>query len=67
MFKLLKYLKPFVFMLVLAVALLYGQAMADLALPDYMSNIVDVGIQRGGNEKAVTDTIDHRCIRLTSC
>ena len=34
----------------MAIALLYGQAMTDLALPDYMSNIVNVGIQQGGND-----------------
>merc|ERR1711879_495178 len=33
-----------------AIVLLYGQAMADLALPDYMSRIVNVGIQYGGVE-----------------
>lgn len=57
MTKLLKYLKPFTLWIVVAIALLYGQAMADLALPDYMSNIVNVGIQQGGNEKALPEVI----------
>ncbi len=50
MIKLVKYLKPFAIWIVVAIALLYGQAMTDLALPDYMSNIVNVGIQQGGND-----------------
>lgn len=57
MFKLLKYLKPFTLMLIIAIVLLYGQAMADLALPDYMSDIVNIGIQQGGNENALPEVI----------
>ncbi len=53
MLKLLRYFKPYVLLLVLAIALLYGQAMADLALPDYMSKIVNIGIQNGGNENVL--------------
>ena len=44
-------------MLILAVALLFGQAMADLNLPNYMSNIVNVGIQQGGIENAAPEAI----------
>jgi ATP-binding cassette subfamily B protein len=47
MFKIRKELKPFVPALLLAVALLFGQAMCDLALPLYMSDIVNTGILRG--------------------
>lgn len=57
MFKLAKYLKPFTGLLIAAVVLLFGQAMADLSLPDYMSNIVNVGIQQGGVENAVPEAI----------
>jgi len=57
MFKLLKYLKPFTLLLIIAIVLLYGQAMADLALPDYMSDIVNVGIQQGGNENALPEVM----------
>ncbi len=57
MLKLLKYLKPFTIMLIVAVVLLFGQAMADLALPDYMSDIVNVGIQQGGNENALPEVM----------
>ena len=58
MLKLLKYAKPFILPLLIAIALLYGQAMTDLALPDYMSNIVDIGIQMGGNEDNVPVVIE---------
>ncbi|MDR2355525.1 MAG: ABC transporter ATP-binding protein/permease [Clostridiales Family XIII bacterium] len=47
MFGLRKELKPFVPALLLVVALLFGQAMCDLALPRYMSDIVNTGILRG--------------------
>jgi ATP-binding cassette subfamily B protein len=40
-------------MLVLAIALLFAQANFDLALPDYLSRIVNTGIQQGGVEDAV--------------
>ncbi len=57
MMRLAKYLKPFLPLLLLSVVLLFGQAMADLALPDYMSNIVNKGIQQGGVTSAVPDAI----------
>jgi len=50
MLRIVKYLKPFALLILVAIVLLYGQAMADLALPDYMSRIVNVGIQYGGVE-----------------
>ncbi|MBI3173744.1 MAG: ABC transporter ATP-binding protein [Chloroflexi bacterium] len=53
MLKLLKYVKPYLWMLLLAIALLFAQANFDLALPDYLSRIVNNGIQKGGVENAV--------------
>lgn len=53
MLKITKYFKPYIGLLLLAIALLYIQAQADLALPDYMSRIVNVGIQQSGVESAV--------------
>lgn len=55
--RILKYLKPFTLLLLLAVALLFTQANADLALPDYMSRIVNVGIQQSGVESPVPDVM----------
>jgi ATP-binding cassette subfamily B multidrug efflux pump len=57
MIRLVKYLKPFLLMIVLAVVLLFVQANADLALPDYMADIVNFGIQQGGVENAVPKAI----------
>lgn len=57
MFKLAKYLKPFTAMIMAAIILLFVQAMCDLSLPDYMSNIINKGIQQGGIENAVPKAI----------
>jgi len=57
MFKLIRYLKPYTVFIMVAVALLFVQAMSELALPDYMSNIVNIGIQQGGIEDAIPEAI----------
>ncbi len=53
MLKLAKYTKPYLLMLFFAIALLFAQANFDLALPDYLSRIVNTGIQQGGVENAL--------------
>lgn len=53
MVKLVRYLKPYIAVIAAAVILLFVQAISDLSLPDYMSNIVNKGIQQGGVENAV--------------
>jgi ATP-binding cassette subfamily B protein len=55
--KLIKHLKPFVWAIVAIFVLLFAQAMADLSLPGYMANIVNVGIQQNGIENAVPQAI----------
>lgn len=55
--RLVKYLKPYVLLIVLATILLFIQTNADLALPDYLSNIVNIGIQQNGVENAVPEAI----------
>ncbi|WP_373898433.1 ABC transporter ATP-binding protein [Haloimpatiens sp. FM7315] len=57
MLKLVKYLKPFIGSVIIIIALLFVQAMCDLALPDYMSNIVNIGIQQNGIDNAVPNVI----------
>ena len=57
MLRLLKYLKPYRILVVLTIALLFVQAFADLALPSYMADIVNVGIQQGGVETAVPEAL----------
>lgn len=58
--KVLEQLKPYTFLIILVIGILFIQAMADLSLPEYMSRIVDVGIQQQGIEdtvpKALRDT-----------
>ncbi|OGN93148.1 MAG: ABC transporter [Chloroflexi bacterium RBG_13_48_10] len=53
MLRLIKYLKPYLLLIVISIVLLFVQANADLALPDYLSRIVNNGIQQGGIENAV--------------
>jgi ATP-binding cassette, subfamily B, multidrug efflux pump len=57
MLKLIKYLRPFAWTIAAIFLLLFGQAMADLALPGYMANIVNIGIQQGGIQNAVPQAI----------
>lgn len=57
MLKIIKHLKPFIASILLVLGLLFVQAVCDLSLPDYMSNIVNVGIQQGGVENAVPKVI----------
>lgn len=45
-----RYLKPYWLSVVLVIVLLFVQANADLALPDYLSKIVNIGIQQNGIE-----------------
>ncbi|WP_459479189.1 ABC transporter ATP-binding protein [Clostridium saccharoperbutylacetonicum] len=44
MTRLMKYFEPYILFILLAVMLLFGQAICDLSLPDYMSDIVNKGI-----------------------
>ncbi len=53
----MKYLKHSIAPIGIIVILLIVQAMSDLALPDYTSNIVNVGIQQNGIQDAVPEQI----------
>ena len=57
MLRLFKYLKPYALLIVLSITLLFVQANADLALPDYLSKIINNGIQQSGVENAVPKAI----------
>lgn len=64
MLKAFRYLKPFWLSVVAVVAFVFGQVQLELALPDYMSNIVTYGIQYNGiteniPEAMAKDTMDH--------
>ncbi len=49
MMKLAKYLKPYTLSIIAIFALVFGQVMANLQLPDYMARIVNEGIVRQDN------------------
>ena len=52
-----KYLKPYILFVLAAVLFIFIQAMSELTLPDYMSKIVNVGIQQSGIENAVPEVV----------
>ncbi len=57
MLRIMKYMKKNTGWIFLIFLLLFGQAYADLALPEYTSKIIDTGIQQKGIEDAVPDQI----------
>jgi ATP-binding cassette subfamily B multidrug efflux pump len=57
MLKLIKHLKPFTWLIVAIFLLLFGQAMADLALPGYLADITNVGISQHGIEGTLPQAI----------
>lgn len=62
-----RYFKEFKLAVLIVVLLLIVQAFADLSLPRYTSDLVDVGIQQGGIEHASpdemgADTFDYVCM-----
>ncbi|MCA9949096.1 MAG: ABC transporter ATP-binding protein [Anaerolineales bacterium] len=57
MLRIRKYLKPYTLMLAVTIILLFTQAMLDLALPDYLAQIVNTGVQLGGIETAVSEAV----------
>ncbi|AMC93606.1 ABC transporter [Erysipelothrix larvae] len=64
MLKLKKYLKPYLLGVFFAILLLFGQAFADLNLPNYMSDIVNVGIQQNGIEYSAPEVISENGFNL---
>jgi len=57
MFKLMKFLKPFRWIIFTIFILLFIQAMSDLSLPNYLSRIVNIGIQQRGIKNAFPEAI----------
>lgn len=64
MFKIKRYLKPYIALLLGAVMLLFGQAMLELTLPNYMSDIVNVGLQQGGITYSAPKAIDAQSMQM---
>lgn len=57
MLKLFPYFKRYYLMILGAILLLFIQANVDLTLPDYLSRIVNIGIQQGGVESAIPEAM----------
>ena len=57
MIKILKFAKKQWYIMIAIILLLFIQANCELALPEYTSNIVDVGIQYGGIERPIPEVI----------
>jgi ATP-binding cassette subfamily B multidrug efflux pump len=57
MFNIFKYLKQYVVQVIIIILLLLVQADCDLALPQYTSDIIDVGISKKGIDEAAPDHI----------
>ncbi len=64
MLKIKRYLKPYIALLLGAVMLLFGQAMLELTLPNYMSDIVNVGLQQGGITYSAPKAIDAQSMQM---
>ena len=58
--KLFKFLKPYTAAVAAIICILVVQAYCDLSLPTYTSDIVNVGIQQGGIDETVPDTISKK-------
>lgn len=57
MIKILRFAKKYWYIMVLVISLLFVQAWCELSLPEYTSNIVDVGLQYKGIESNVPEVI----------
>jgi ATP-binding cassette subfamily B protein len=57
MLRLIKYIKPYILLVIASIVLLFVLANADLALPDYMSRIVNIGIQQNGIDSPIPRAI----------
>ena len=58
--KLFKFLKPYAAAVAAIICILVVQAYCDLSLPTYTSDIMSIGIQQGGIDEALPDTISKK-------
>lgn len=59
---LIKYLRPYIFVIIVILVLIYIQAMGNLKLPDYMADIVNIGIQSNGVEDITPRAINEETL-----
>lgn len=64
MLKIVRYLKPYIALLLVGIAMLFGQAILELELPNVMSSIVNDGIQKGGITQSAPDAISPDAMQL---
>ena len=57
MLKLFPYIKRYYLMILGAILLLFLQANVELTLPDYLSRIVNIGIQQGGVDTSLPEAM----------
>jgi len=62
----LRYIKPYIIPVLLCFGLLFGQTMADLSLPNLMSDIVNTGVQLGGIESGSPEVMSENAVTLLS-
>ena len=62
----LKYLKPFAGAFAVLIVLLAVQAVMEMLMPNYMSDIVNIGIQQGGFEDGVPPDMTEEGMQLVS-
>ena len=65
--RIVKYLKPYIWQILLVLALVFVQAMTDLKLPDYMSKIVNEGVLLGDNGVILSTGLEMLAIALVGC
>ncbi len=61
----LRYVKPFIPLVALALVLLFAQTILELYLPNYMSSIVNVGIVQSGISNSAPEAMDADMMDLT--
>ncbi len=65
MFKLItKYIKPYIIICAVCICFLFIQVMTELNLPNYLSKIVDEGLQRGGINTTIPNAISKNGLNL---
>ena len=59
-----KYIRPFLAAAIVCILLLGGQAILELMLPEYMSRIVNTGLQKGGIEQTYPEILPANTLEI---
>lgn len=68
--KIVPFIRRYTLLILIAILLLFAQANIDLSLPDYLSRIVNIGLQQGGVDSPIpavmrAATLEHAGVFLT--